>query len=362
MNVWLVIPVFNEAATVGEVVREARRHGPVVVVDDGSGDESGGVAAAAGAEVIRHARRLGKGQALRTGLTAARRRGASHVVTLDGDGQHAPGDVPALLAASRQAPGAIIVGSRVGLDGEAPQVPAERLNAIRVAGFFVAWASGLSLRDTQSGFRVYPLSALDGLTLLRGGFVLETEVLVKAAARGLPVFEVPITVIPRAARRSRFRPVADGISIGVYLAGQALRRWASEARAAVGELCGPLSRDRRRARHAAMLEAGATRGDSFAAWGLAISAVALHRAGDQVLYWWRHPRPRRAVACAGATLTLPVLLVLTLTQALAGRLMPDLATRLVRHVFSQARLGVAERPGRPRPQRDETNAPLVTSP
>jgi hypothetical protein len=362
MNVWLVIPVFDEVATIGEVVRGARRSGPVVVVDDGSGDRSGDVAAAAGAEVIRHARRLGKGQALRTGFTVARQRGATHVVTLDGDGQHAPEDVPTLLAAARQAPGAIIVGSRVDAEGEAPQVPAERLNAIRVAGFFVNWASGLSLRDTQSGFRVYPLSALDGLTLRRGGFVLETEVLVNAAARGLSVFEVPITVIPRAARRSRFRPVADGISIGVYLAGQSLRRWAREARAGAREACGPLTRDRRHARHAAMLEAGAARGDSFAAWGLAISAVALHRAGEQILSWWRHPRPRRAAACAGATLTLPVLLPLTLAQALVGRPMPDLATRLIRHVFSQARLGAVERPGRPRPQPDETGASLVTLP
>ncbi len=362
MNVWIVIPVFNEAATVGEVVREARRHGPVLVVDDGSGDDSARVAVAAGAEVIGHARRLGKGQALRTGLTAAGQRGASHVVTLDGDGQHAPGDVPRLLTAARQTPGAIIVGSRVGLDGEAPQVPAERLNAIHVAGFFVTWASGLSLRDTQSGFRVYPLSVLEGLSLRRGGFVLETEVLVEAGARGWPVLEVPITVIPRAARRSRFRPVVDVLSIGAYLAGQVIWRWASEARAAAREVCGPFSRDRRRARHAAMLEAGAARGDSFAGWGLAISAVALHRAGEQVLYWWRHPRPRRAAACAGATLALPVLLALTVAQTIAGRLMPDLTTRLVRHVFSQARLGVAERPGRPRPQRDETGAPVVTLP
>jgi Glycosyl transferase family 2 len=362
MNVWIVIPVFNEASTVGEVVQAARRHGPVLVVDDGSRDESSGVAAAAGAEVIRHPRRLGKGQALRTALTAARRRGASHAVTLDGDGQHAPRDVPWLLAAARQAPEAIIVGSRVGFDGEAPEVPAERLNAIRVAGFFVNWASGLSLRDTQSGFRVYPLSALDRMTLRRGGFVLETEVLVMAAARGVPVLEVPITVIPRAARRSRFRPVADGVSIGAYLAGQALQRWASEAWAAVTEVCGPLSRDRRRSRHAAMLEAGAAHSDSFAAWGIAISAVALHRAGDLAIYWWRHPRRRRAAACAGATLALPVLLGLALTQALAGRLMPDLATRLVRHVFSQARLGAAERPSRPRHQRDETGAPVATLP
>jgi hypothetical protein len=362
MNVWIVIPIFNEAGTVADVVRAARQHGPVLVVDDGSSDAGSAAAGEAGAEVIRHPRRLGKGQALRTGIAAARRRGASHVVTLDGDGQHAPRDLPPLLAVAEQAPGAIILGSRVGLDGQAPGVPADRLNAIRVAGFFVNWSSGLSLRDTQSGFRVYPLSALDCLTLRRGGFVLETEVLVQAAAGGVPVQEVPITVIPRAARRSRFRPIVDGVAIGAYLAGQTLCRWVGEGRAAVIETAQVVSRDRRRVRHAAMLEAGAARGDSFAGWGVAISAVAFHYAGSRLTYWWRHPRRRRASAVAGAMLTTPVLLALVLAQVVAGPLLPDLVTPFVRHVFSQARLGPGVRPSRPRPQPGESGATMVTLP
>jgi glycosyltransferase involved in cell wall biosynthesis len=362
MNVWIVIPVFNEAATVGDVVRGAHRHAPVLVVDDGSSDASGARAAAAGAEVIRHPRRLGKGQALRSGVSAARRRGASHVVTLDGDGQHAPADVPLLLAAARQTPEAIVVGSRVGFDGNAPGVPADRLNAIHLAGFFVNWVSGLSLHDTQSGFRVYPLRALDGMTLRQGGFVLETEVLVLAAARAVPVHEVPITVIPRAARRSRFRPMSDGVAIGAYLAGQTLRRWVGEARAALGEAAGVLGRDRRRLRHAAMLEAGAARGDSFAGWSTAIGAFALDRAGAQLLSWWRHPRRRRAAAAAGAMLTLPVLLALALGQALGGRLLPDLVTPFVRRVFSQTRLVPAPPATRARHEPDQAGATVVTLP
>lgn len=360
MNVWIAIPVFNEAGTVGEVVHAARRHAPVLVIDDGSTDASGRVAAAAGAEVIRHARRLGKGQALRTALTAARHRGASHLVTLDGDGQHAPDDVPVLLAVARQAPGAIIVGSRVGVDEQAPGLPADRLNAIRLAGFFVNWSSGLSLGDTQSGFRVYPLNALDGMALRRGGFVLETEALVTAASRGIPVHEVPITVIPRAARRSRFRPVADGVAIGAYLAGRTLQRWAAEARAAVLEVSAVLGRDRRRARHADMLQAGAARADSFAGWGAAISAVAASHASARLTYWWSHARRRRATAAAGAILTLPVVLALALTQVLAGRFLPDLVTPLVHRVFSQARLGVAPAPSRPRQRPGETGATVAT--
>lgn len=358
MNPWIIIPVFNEAGTVGRVVSAARRYGPVLVIDDGSTDASGAVARVAGGEVIRHPRRLGKGQALRTGMVAVRQRGATHVVTLDGDGQHAPEDLPAVLAAARESPSAIIIGSRVGADGEARgAVPASRLNAIRVAGFFVDWASGLSLRDTQSGFRVYPVAWLDELHPRRGGFVFETEVLIAAAARSITVREVAIAVIPRAARRSRFRPIGDGLAISAYLAGRALKRWVAEARAAVGEVVALFSPARRRVRHAAMLGAGAAYGDSFASWGVALTAEALRRVGARLGGWWRHPRRRRAAVAARAALALPLLLVLATVQALAGRLLPDLVTPLVRRLYSQDRLDALIDPPEVTP---ESRAPVTT--
>ena len=181
LNALIVIPVFNEAATIGEVVARARAHAPVLVVDDGSRDGSETTARAAGAEVIRHRRRLGKGQAIRTGIAAARSRGSSVIVTMDGDGQHDPGDLGTMLDATRRSPRTIVVGGRL---GDARGLPPERLNAIRVAGFFVKWASGLALEDTQSGFRAYPLEMFEELPVRRGGFVFETEVLIAAAMRG----------------------------------------------------------------------------------------------------------------------------------------------------------------------------------
>src|SRR5581483_395785 len=110
---WAVVPAFNEAATLGDLVRGVRSRCGVIVVDDGSTDGSGAVAVAAGADVIRHARRRGKGAALRTGFAAALRRGAPAVVTLDGDAQHDPADLPRLLRASAAAPDALIVGDRL---------------------------------------------------------------------------------------------------------------------------------------------------------------------------------------------------------------------------------------------------------
>src|SRR5262244_4399004 len=153
MSVLIVVPVFDEAGTVGAVVAAARAYGPVLVVDDGSRDGSAEIARRAGAEVIRHPRRRGKGEAILTGIAAARERGASAVVTLDGDGQHSPSDLEVLLDAARGRRRTIVVGGRLDR-GEA--LPADRLNAIRVAGFFVNWACGLKLYGTQSGFRVYP--------------------------------------------------------------------------------------------------------------------------------------------------------------------------------------------------------------
>ena len=293
----LVIPVFNEAETIGEVVAAARAHAPVLVVDDGSEDESAAIARRAGAEVLRHPRRLGKGQAIRTGVAAARSRGASVVVTLDGDGQHDPGDLAAVLGAARRTPGAIVAGSRM---AEPSALQPDRLNAIRVAGFFVNWASGLALTDTQSGYRAYPVTLFDEVELRHGGFVLETEVLIAAAGRGWQVREVPVKAIARARRRSRFRPLGDGAAIGAYLAGRVAARWAREA-AAAG--------------------------------------------------WWRRPRRRRAVAAAGATLAAPGLLVLLALQALAPRWFPDVVTPLVQRLCSQTRLD---------PAREPEHGPLVT--
>ena len=142
----IVIPVLDEAQSVGRVVAAARAHGPVLVVDDGSRDGSGAVAEAAGAEVLRHPRPLGKAQALLTGVAAARRRGAARIVTLDGDGQHDPDAIPLLLAASDAAGRAIVIGNR--LEGRAA-LPAVRRNAVRVAA--AAWTARSGLLPDDAG-------------------------------------------------------------------------------------------------------------------------------------------------------------------------------------------------------------------
>lgn len=340
-SVLIVIPVLDEAATIGGVVRGALAHAPVLVVDDGSRDGSGAIARAAGAEVVRHPRRLGKGQAILTGIAAARSRGASLVVTLDGDGQHDAGDLPALLAAARSAPDTLVIGDRL---GDARRLPPDRLSAIRVAGFFVNWSSGLALADTQSGFRAYPLALFDAIRPRRGGFVFETEVLVAAGLHGWPVREVPVTTIPRAGRRSRFHPIGDGVAIGAYLTGRVLARWGLEARAAAAALAGPFSVAGRRARHAAMLEAAAPHLGAPASWTLALGGAYVERLTTCLAGWWRHPRRRRAAVAARATLAAPALVALLVVQALVAR--RDFTSRLVTRLCSRDGL---EMPPAPEP-------------
>jgi len=331
----IVIPVFNEAETVGEVVAAARAHAPVLVVDDGSRDGSAEIARRAGADVVRHPRRFGKGGAIRTGIAAARDRGASVMVTLDGDGQHSPSDLGLVLEAARARRRTIVIGGRL---DDPDALPPDRLNAIRVAGFFVNWACGLRLCDTQSGFRAYPIELFDDIRARRGGFVFETEVLVAGVARGWRVHEVPIAAIPRARQRSRFRPISDGVAIGGYLAGRVIVRWALEAGALGGALVKPFRGERRRARHAVTLEQAAAYAGSFPFWAMAIGSAAVQHVVNRVTLWRRDPRPRRALVAAQATVAAPVLLGLLVLQAFAPRRMPDFVSPLVRWLCSQERL------------------------
>lgn len=354
----IVIPVFNESSSIGEIVTRARRHGAVLVVDDGSSDGSGAMAAAAGAEVLRLSRRGGKGAALKRGFAEALERGAHRVVTLDGDGQHSPEDIPRMLGAAAGAPDALVIGGRLGApDADSRVIPPGRLAALRVAGFFINWLTGVSVADTQSGFRVYPARLLEAVAPRHGGFVLETEMLVRAAAGRWRLVEVPITAIHFETRRSRFRPVRDGTAVGAYLAGHIARRWARECATVAAALLRPFTAERRRARHREASAFAAPHLHNPAGWAAAIGAFALHRTAETWRRWWSDPRARALRLAGAATAATPLLLVLALAHGLLSRLGLDLLAPLIRRLYSQRKLapllaaslpalGGGSRPGR----------------
>ena len=345
----IVIPVFDEAPTLARVVSRARRHGTVLVVDDGSGDGSGDVASAAGADVIRLDRRRGKGVALRQGWGAAIERGVDRVVTLDGDGQHDPDDIPRLLRAASEAPSAIVIGNR--LAGGQPMTTG-RLAALRVAGFFIGWLTGIAMADTQSGFRVYPVPLLQAAMPRRGGFVLETEVLIRGAAAGWQIVEVPVTPVGATSRPSRFRPARDGIAVGAYLAAHVVRRWRREAGVVAAALARPFTAERRRLRHRAQAEFAAPHRHNPAAWALAAGVFTLDSIARTWSAWLCDPRARVLLSAAAATAATPVLLALSLVHGVVSRRGFDTVTSFTRRVYGQGCLGDLARFAPVGPERD----------
>lgn len=207
-NCAAVIPCFNESAAVSTLVRAVRRHLPsVIVVDDGSTDDTMILARAAGALVLNHGRNRGKGAALKTGLSHALRRGCEWAVTLDGDGQHAPEDLPALLRCAKQTGALLAVGNRM---PEARKMPWLRRQVNRWMSRKLSERAGRHLPDTQSGFRLIHLPSWAALSLTTQHFEVESEMLVAFLAAGHPVAFVPIQVVRRR-RQSHIRPVTDSL-------------------------------------------------------------------------------------------------------------------------------------------------------
>jgi glycosyltransferase involved in cell wall biosynthesis len=221
----VLIPALDCAATIGAVVAGARRFvDTVLVVDDGSSDGTAERAAAAGAQVLSHEITRGKGATLRTGMRWLAQRGCSWVLTMDGDGQHLSDQIPVLLEASAAAPEAVIIGARQIEPGAT--TPA-RLFGNRFANRWVEIACGLTLPDTQSGLRVYPLRQTLALGARADHFAFETEVLIRAARAGIPIRSVPVRVYypPVPERVSHFEPFRDTVRIIFTVLGLIFRIW-----------------------------------------------------------------------------------------------------------------------------------------
>lgn len=209
MRTVVIIPAYNDAPTLAGVVLSALPHvDAVLVVDDGSTDNGAGTVYPLPVHVIAHARNQGKSASLVDGLAWALERDFDWVVTMDADGQHRGADIPRLLHAAEQRADAIVIGARVRSTGNAPLT---RRCANRCADFWVSWAAGHRVLDSQSGQRVYPRALLQALALhglARDGFTLESELIIEAARRGFHTISVPIdSIYPTGARTSYFRPV-----------------------------------------------------------------------------------------------------------------------------------------------------------
>ncbi|HTL62872.1 MAG TPA: glycosyltransferase family 2 protein [Nitrospira sp.] len=219
---WVVIPAYNEAATVRDVVARTRRHcHNVIVVDDGSSDDTSAVLTGLDVTVLRNEENLGKAGSLWRGFQHAMARGGVGVVTLDADGQHAPEEIPLLVAASFANRDALVIGAR---RKDQRKHSFWRYAANRIADFWIGWAAGRSIEDTQSGFRLYPLSFLRHLHVPHGksrSFVFESEALIEAGRTGIRISTVGVGAAARGGPSpSHFRPVLDIAKITVMVAGK----------------------------------------------------------------------------------------------------------------------------------------------
>ena len=206
MRAAAVIPAFNEARSIADVVDGVRASvDRVIVVDDGSTDGTAERARAAGADVVVHDGNRGKGHAVRTGLARVLEGEFTHVLLLDGDMQHLPWEARSLLAEADRGGAEVVLGER---RFRRESMPASRYHANRIGSRVLSWFVGVPVQDTQCGFRVFRVDALRRLPLTASGYEIETEMLVKVRRRGGRVATVPVTAV-YSGQSSKLRPVPD---------------------------------------------------------------------------------------------------------------------------------------------------------
>ena len=216
-DAWLVIPLYNEATVVREVISQARETFPyIVVVDDGSKDDSARQAAAAGAIVVRHPVNLGQGAALQTGFSyILEKTNANYVVTFDADGQHSTTDAAAMVAAAREEELAVILGSRF-LQGPSPVGRLKRL-VLRTAAAVSSRTSGMHLTDAHNGLRVISRDVLVQLNLKQNRMAHASEIIRKIGATGLPWREFPVHIVYTDYSRAKGQSLWNSVNILVDL-------------------------------------------------------------------------------------------------------------------------------------------------
>lgn len=204
----VIIPAYREAGRIQAVVAGVMQYMPdVIVVDDGSPDTTAHEAERAGARVIRHEMNRGKGAALDTGFRHARAQGFDYVITMDGDGQHAPGDLPGFVRAYLKSGTPVWVGSRM---AETRTMPWVRRMTNRFMSWLLSREMGQWVPDTQCGYRLYALSVVPERTAGYQRFAAESEILMELSRQGVKIGSVPVATI-YGTERSKIHPVRDAL-------------------------------------------------------------------------------------------------------------------------------------------------------
>jgi len=214
IQIAVVVPVFNNEKTVAEVVQSSLDIGlPVLVVNDGSTDNSAAAIAGLGTERIDFPKNRGKGHAIRKALKWAKANNYSHIITIDADGQHNPQDIPRFVEKIKEFPNRIIIGKRD--FGE--NVPGKSRFGRSWSNMWIRITSGGVTPDSQSGFRAYPTAHLAKMFFMGSRYEFEVEVLVRAVWAGIKLDWVDVSVryFKGEERVTHFKPLRDNFRITV---------------------------------------------------------------------------------------------------------------------------------------------------
>lgn len=212
----VIIPTYNNEKTICRVVEDVKHFtSDIIVVNDGSTDGTAALLSECnGITVVDYGRNRGKGYALKVGFSKARAMGYRYAITIDADGQHFASDIPSFVKALDAYPDSLIVGSRnLNADG----MPSGNTFANKFSNFWFRLQTGVSLPDTQTGFRLYPLEQMTHLWWMTSRYEAELELLVYAVWHGVKLLPIAISVYypPAAERVTHFRPVYDFVRISL---------------------------------------------------------------------------------------------------------------------------------------------------
>jgi glycosyltransferase involved in cell wall biosynthesis len=216
-DLWIVMPAYNEGRRIDETLHRLNEHGyrNIAVVDDGSCDDTGEKALAAGAWVLRHIVNCGAGAATQTGIEFALGRGAAVIVTFDADGQHCAEDVAAMAAPIQSGEADFTIGSR--FLGKTIDMPVVRKMVLKAGALFTRIVSGISVSDGHNGFRGFSRAAAHQIHLTQNRFAHASELLDQVRAAGLRLCEVPVTVRYTADTLAKGQSSWNALKIAVQL-------------------------------------------------------------------------------------------------------------------------------------------------
>jgi len=206
MKICAIIPAFNEAEAIADVIRGIKRFGvDAIVIDDGSTDETSLIAEKEKAHVIHHPQRSGKGLSLKRGFDYALKQGYDLVFTIDADGQHDPADIPGFLGKIK-APGcSAVIGNRMNSPKDMPFI---RVITNKFMSSVISAICRQHIADTQCGYRLFTSDAIAGIDIRSHKFEIESEILIKLAKAGFRIDSIPVKSI-YAGETSKIRPVRD---------------------------------------------------------------------------------------------------------------------------------------------------------